>query len=241
MISIFQKEINTFFSSLIAYVVMGVFLVFLGLFVWVFPDTSVLTYKYASLDTLFSLAPLVFLFLIPAITMRSFSDEISFGTIEVLRTKPLKIWDIILGKYFASLFLVGFTLLPTIVYYYSIYQLGSPKGNLDSGGILGSYIGLFFLGSVFVSIGIWTSSLSKTQIVAFILAAFVSFLMYFGFEYASKLTVWGVTGSQWIDSMGISSHYSNISRGVLDSNDIIYFISANIIFLILTRITLQRD
>ena len=150
MLQIFRKELGTFFSSLIGYVVIAIFLLFLGLVIWVFPDYSILYYYYATLDQLFEISPLIFLFLIPAITMRSFSEERQSGTLEVLQSKPLTNWDIILGKYLASLALVVFALLPTILYYYTVYQLGSPKGNLDAGAVLGSYIGLFLLAATFV-------------------------------------------------------------------------------------------
>ena len=173
MIGIFLKEINTFFSSLIGYIVIGVFLVFLGLMMWVFPDSSLLEYKFATLDQLFSLAPIIFMFLIPAITMRTFAEENQNGTIELLATRPLHDMEIILGKYFASLALVVFALLPTLIYYYTIHQLGAPKGNLDSGAIIGSYIGLVFLSAAFVAIGIFASSLTDNQIVSFLLAVFI--------------------------------------------------------------------
>ena len=152
MLSIFRKEINLFFSSLIGYIVIGVFLVVLGLFLFVFPDTSILNFGFASLDPLFSMAPNIFVFLIPAITMRTFAEEQQSGTIELLITRPISDWQIILGKYLASFVLVAFALLPTLLYYYTVYDLGAPQGNLDSGGIMGSYVGLLFLAA-----GLWPS------------------------------------------------------------------------------------
>ena len=179
MYSVYRKEINSFLSSLIAYIVIIVFLMMVGLFMWVIPDTSVLSYNYATLDQLFTLAPLVFLFLIPATTMRSFAEERQTGTIEFLSTKPISELEIVGAKFLANLTLVLFALLPTAIYYYSVYKLGYPEGNLDSGGIMGSYIGLFFLAAVFVAIGIFVSSITNNQIVSFILAAFLCFICYF--------------------------------------------------------------
>ncbi|HHM20718.1 MAG TPA: gliding motility-associated ABC transporter permease subunit GldF, partial [Bacteroidetes bacterium] len=183
MLTLFFKEINTFFSSLIGYIVVGVFLVILGLVMFVFPDTSLLNYNYATLDQLFDIAPMVFLFLIPALTMRSFSEEQQTGTIELLATKPLTDWQIVLGKYLANLTLVAFALLPTLLYFYTVHELGSPKGNLDTGAIIGSYIGLFFLAGVFVAIGLFASSLTDNQVIAFLLAVFLCFIFYWGFYF----------------------------------------------------------
>src|SRR5688572_24468758 len=161
MLQVFSKEFNSFLNSLIAYIVIGVFLTAVGLLMWVFPDTSVLDYGYADMDTLFLLAPYVFIFLVPAITMRSFSEEKKSGTIELLITKPLSDWDIIAGKFLANFFLVLFALVPTVLYYYSIYRLGNPVGNIDTSGVIGSYIGLAFLAGVFCSIGLLASSLTR--------------------------------------------------------------------------------
>lgn len=239
MLSIYRKEINSFFSSLIGYMVITVFLVMIGLFMWVFSETNILDYNYATLEQLFSIAPLVFLFLIPAITMRSFAEENQKGTIEFLSTKPLTDLQIILGKYFANLTLVVFALLPTLIYYYSVYQLGSPPGNLDSGGILGSYIGLFFLSAVFVAIGMWASSITDNQIVAFILGAFLCFVFHWAFSYLSMLPLFTGSLDAFINKIGINYHYSSISRGVLDSRDIIYFLSMIVIFLLATHTSLS--
>jgi ABC-2 type transport system permease protein len=207
---------------------------------WVFSDTSVLDYNFATMDQLFSIAPLVFLFLIPAITMRSIADEKSKGTIELLFTKPLTIWQIILGKYFANVTLVVFALLPTLVYYYSIYVLGSPPGNLDSGAIIGSYIGLFFLAGAFVSIGMLASAITKNQIVAFILGAFLCFVCHWSFLYISALPIFGVSHELLIQKLGINYHYTSISKGLIDSRDIVYFISIIGIFLFSTTTILQH-
>lgn len=239
MISIFNKEINHFFSSLIAYIVIIVFLVVTGLFIWVIPDTSVLKYNFATLEQLFSMAPLLFLFLIPAVTMSSFADEKQQGTLELLSTKPITSTSIVLGKYLANHLLALFALIPTLIYYYSVYQLGSPVGNLDSGGILGSYIGLFFLAGVYVSIGIFASSLTHNQIVAFVIGAFLCFVVHYGFSFLSD-TIFDGQISNLISKFGIEYHYQSISRGVLDSRDVIYFISLIIGFNALTIFNISK-
>ncbi len=240
MLSIFAKEVNSFFSSLIGYIVIAVFLIILGLVMFVFPDTSLLDYKFATLDQLFDIAPMIFLFIVPAITMRFFAEENQQGTIELLATKPVRELEIVLGKYLAALLLVVFALLPTLLYYYTLYQLGSPKGNLDSGAILGSYIGLFFLAAVFAGIGIFASSLTNNQIVAFILATFLCFLLYYGFDYLSNLPVFVGRFDDLVQMIGIDYHYSSISRGVLDSRDLVYFLSVIAFFILLTLISLER-
>lgn len=240
MLSVYWKEVNSFFSSLIGYMVIAVFLIMIGLFMWVFSETNILDYNYATLEQLFSIAPLVFLFLIPAVTMRSFAEENQKGTIEFLATKPLTDLQIVLGKYFANLTLVLFAILPTLVYYYSVYNLGSPVGNLDSGGILGSYIGLSFLAAVFTAIGMWASSITNNQIVAFILGAFLCFFFHWAFSYLSLLPIFSGGINAFISKIGINFHYSSISRGVLDSRDIIYFISMIIVFILATLTSLSR-
>ncbi len=240
MLSIFIKEVNAFFSSLIGYIAVGVFLVILGLVLFVFPDTSILEYRYATLDQLFDIAPLIFMFLIPAITMRLFAEENQEGTIELLVTKPVKELSIIWGKYLAAMLVVAFSILPTLIYYYTIYQLGAQKGNLDSGAILGSYIGLVFLAGCFVAIGLFASSISQNQIVAFVLATFLCFLLYYGFFFFSKLPVFVGKVDDIIQMIGIDYHYSSISRGVLDTRDLIYFISVIGLFIMLTLLSLEK-
>ncbi len=240
MLSIFYKEINSFFSSLIGYITIGTFLAILGLMMWVFPDTSILGYNYATLDQLFDIGPLIFMFLIPAITMRSFSEEQQSGTIELLATKPLTDFQIVAGKYFASWLLVGFAILPTLLYYYTIHQLGSPVGNLDAGAIAGSYIGLLLLGGSFVAIGIFCSSLTNNQIVAFILATFFCFIFYYGFYFFSKLPIFVGKVDNVVQMLGIDYHYTSISRGVIDSRDVLYFLSLIIAFLVLTVTSIGR-
>lgn len=239
MYSVFKKEIHTFFSSLTGYLVISVFLLSIGLFMWVFSETSVLDYNFATLDQLFSIAPLVFLFLIPAITMRSISEEKAKGTLELLFTKPLTIYDIVAGKYFANLTLVLFAIIPTAIYYYSVYQLGSPPGNLDSGAILGSYIGLMFLGGAFVAIGMFASAMTYNQIAAFILGAFLCFFMHWAFLYISGLPVFASTFDLMIQKLGINYHYTNISRGLIETKDIVYFVSVIVFFIYATIIVIK--
>lgn len=239
MLTLFKKEINGFLNSLIGYIVMIVFLLMTGLFLWVFPlEFNVLDFGYAGLDGLFVIGPFVFLFLIPAITMRSFADEKKSGTLELLMTQPLTDLQVIFAKYFAGIVLVMISLLPTLVYYFSVYRLGLPPGNLDSGSIWGSYIGLFFLGASFVAIGIFASSVTDNQIVSFILAVFISFILYMGFEFIYTFLLSGKTGLI-IQSLGLNAHYSSMSRGVVDTRDLVYFIGITAIFILMTRLSLE--
>jgi ABC-2 type transport system permease protein len=238
MKALFLKEIRVFLSSLIGYVVMGVFLLITGLFLWVFPgDTNLLDMGFASLDSLFFVTPWVFIFLIPAITMRSFSEERRTGTIELLLTKPLSEWQIILAKYGAGLLLVWIALLPTLVYYITIYQLGNPVGNLDSGGIWGSYLGLFFLASAYVAIGLFCSSLTDNQIIAFLSAALLSFVMYSGFQSIANFDLLGSFDSL-VSALGMQAHFNSLGRGVVDSRDVVYFVIVTYLFLLLSRLVL---
>ena len=238
MYSIFKKEIRSFLSSLIAYVVTIVFLLIVGLFTWVFADGNILAQGYASLDTLFFMAPWIFIFLISAITMRSFSEEINQGTFEILSTKPITDFQIILGKYLAAVCLVAFSVLPTLLYFYSVYQLGLPKGNIDMGATWGSYIGLILLGGCYASIGIFSSAATSNQIVAFVLGMFLCFFFYVGFQQISNLSLFGGWDS-FIQNLGIQYHYDSISRGVVDSRDLVYFGSLISFFLGLTYIVLD--
>ena len=238
MYSIFKKEIRSFLSSLIAYVVIIVFLLIVGLFTWVFADGNILAQGYASLDTLFFMAPWIFIFLISAITMRSFSEEINQGTFEILSTKPITDFQIILGKYLAAGCLVAFSVLPTLLYFYSVYQLGLPKGNIDMGATWGSYIGLILLGGCYASIGIFSSAATSNQIVAFVLGMFLCFFFYVGFQQISNLSLFGGWDS-FIQNLGIQYHYDSISRGVVDSRDLVYFGSLISFFLGLTYIVLD--
>ncbi|WP_428330200.1 gliding motility-associated ABC transporter substrate-binding protein GldG [Mucilaginibacter sp.] len=238
MLSILKKEIISYLSSLVAYVTIGVFLLVLGLFLWVFPESSILDYGYAGLDSLFSTAPYLFMFLIPAITMRSLAEERKEGTFELLLTRPLTDLQIVLGKYLASIVLVFFALLPTVVYYYSVYTLGTPRGNIDTGGVIGSYIGLFLLGSGFAAIGLFASSISKNQIIAFTIAVFLCFFFYSGFDSLGQLLSLQGLGLQ---DLGITEHYQSVSRGVLDTRDLVYFIILICLFICLTLFVLTRQ
>ena len=239
MYALFNKEINGFLNSLIGYIVIIVFLVVIGLFLWVVPmQFNVLDFGYASIDGLFILAPFVFLFLIPAITMRSFADERKSGTLELLMTQPLTDLQVILAKYFAGVVLVIFSLVPTLIYTISVYRLVLPVGNLDMGGMWWSYICLLFLGSTFVAIGIFASSVSDNQIVSFIIAVFFCAFFYIGFELFYTFILSGKIGLA-IQSIGINAHYSSISRGVIDTRDLIYFISISVFFILLTKISLE--
>ncbi len=237
MLQVLSKEFSSFLNSLIAYVVIGVFLLGMGLLMWVFPDTSVMAYGYADMDTLFSLGPYVFIFLVPAITMRSFAEEKKAGTMELLFTKPLSDWDIILGKFLASFLLVLFALIPTLVYYYSIYALGNPVGNLDTPGIIGSYIGLSLLAGAFCAVGVFASCITPNQIVAFVVAAFLSFLLFSGFESISGMSFWSGDGLL-LKQLGILFHYESISRGLIDTRDVIYFLSVIFLMLSITKLIL---
>lgn len=240
MYSIFRKEIHAFFSSLIGYIVIGVFLISIGLFMWVFSETSVLDYNFATMDQLFSIAPLVFLFLIPAITMRSFAEEQGNGTLEILYTKPLTTWQIVGGKYFANIVLVLFALLPTLIYYFSVYQLGAPKGNLDTGAIVGSYIGLIFLSGAFVAVGMFSSILTNNQIIAFILGAFLCFFFHWAFSYIAMMPFFTGTLDLFIQKLGINYHYSSISKGLVDTRDLLYFVSIIFVFIYASVIILDN-
>lgn len=241
MLQVLQKELNMFFSSLAGYIVVGVFLVVMGLFMWVFPDYSVLEFCHASMGQLFDMAPWIFVFLVPAITMRSIAEEKQTGTIEFLITKPVHLLQIILGKYLAVVLLIIFALLPTILYYYTIYELGSPKGNLDSGSVWGSYLGLLFLGGVYAAIGLFASSLTKNQVVAFMVAAFLCFFFHWGFFYLSKLPVFLGSADRFIQTLGIEYHYQSMSRGVIDTRDVIFFLTYIAAFLGLTQLKISAN
>lgn len=237
MLAILSKEISGFFNSLVAYITIGIFLLVTGLLLWVFPDSSILEYGYAGLESLFNVSPYIFMFLIPAVTMRSFAEERKEGTFEFLSTRPLTDWQIVFGKYFACLLIVLLALIPTLIYYYSVYALGATKGNIDTGAVIGSYIGLFLLGGSFVSIGIFASSITKNQIIAFAIAVFLCFFVFIGFDSISQLLSFQSIDT-YITTLGINEHYQSISRGVLDTRDLIYFLSFIALFLVLTKTVL---
>jgi ABC-2 type transport system permease protein len=239
MFTLLKKEIQSFLSSLIGYIAITVFLLMVGLFIWVLQiDSNILDAGYATIEPLFVIAPWVFLFLIPAITMRSFADEKKSGTIELLLTRPLTDLQIVLAKYFAGFLLVLFALIPTLVYFISVYKLGNPVGNIDTGGMWGSYIGLLFLGAGFVSIGIFASVITENQVVSFILALFLCYFFYTGFDFIASFALFGKIDNL-VMGLGINNHYISMSRGVIDTRDIIYFLSLISLFLISTKTVLQ--
>lgn len=233
MFAIFQKEIGSFFNSLIAYIVMAVFLITIGLIVWVFPESNILDYGYADLNAFFSLAPYVLIFLIPAITMRSLAEESRNGTLELLLTKPLRNRDLILGKFLANWILVLITIFPTVLYYISVYKIGNPVGNVDSAAVFGSYIGLLLLSGVLVAMGIWSSSLNDNQIVAFVVGVFLAFIWYIGFSSLSSLFE-NSTISSLFSWLALDEQYRALGKGLIDSRNVIYLLSLTIFFLFLT-------
>lgn len=237
MFAILKKEINSFFASPIGYLVIGIFLVLNGLFLWLFKgDFNILDYGFADLSSFFLLAPWILLFLIPAVTMRCFTDEKKQGTLELLLTKPISKSNIVLGKYFGAFILIVIALIPTLLYVYTVYQLGNPVGNLDMGSTIGSYFGLLFLVAAYNAIGVFASTLSDNQIVAFISAVFICFVFYIGFEGIADFIA-----NNFVEQLGMNAHYKSMSRGVIDTRDIIYFISITVFFLILTKLKLNTE
>jgi ABC-2 type transport system permease protein len=240
MLTLLRKEINEFFSTITGYIVVIVFLVATSLFMWIFPTNfNVLDNGYATLNSLFTLAPWIFLFLVPAVTMRMIAEERKSGTMELLLTRPISDLQIVTAKYLASVILVIIALLPTLVYFVSIHYLGNPPGNLDVGGTVGSYIGLFFLASIYAAIGIFSSSLTNNQIIAFIIAVIISFIFYLGFEFLSSMWIFSSIDAFIVD-LGINAHYQSMSRGVIDTRDIIYFLSVIVVFIYLTKTVIQN-
>tara|TARA_R100000306_G_scaffold5149_1_gene7592 strand:- start:22519 stop:23235 length:717 start_codon:yes stop_codon:yes gene_type:complete len=236
MTALIKREITAFFASPIGYLVIGVFLLINGLFLWVFTgEYNFLDAGFADLSSFFQLAPWVLLFLIPAVTMRSFSDELKMGTLELLLTKPISLKNIVLGKYFGAVILIIIALIPTVLYIITISQLGNPPGNWDVGSTLGSYIGLLFLVLAYTAIGVFASTLSQNQIVAFIIAVFLSFVLYYGFEGITNLGI-----DFPIETLGMKAHFDSVARGVLDTRDIIYFISIAALFISFTIIKLKK-
>lgn len=237
MYAVFKRELFSLLNSLMAYITIGIFLLALGLLLWFFPDTSILEYGYAELTGFFTLAPFLFMFLIPALTMRSFAEERREGTYILLATRPLTDWQIILAKYWACLVLVFFAILPTLIYYYAIVQLGLPQGNIDGGAVTGSYAGLLLLGAAFTAIGIFASAVTKNQVIAFAVAVFICFIAYQGLDAMSR-----IFALQYLETillaLSVNEHYQSVSRGVLDTRDLVYFISFATLFLGLTRLVI---
>ncbi len=234
MWSLCKKEFRQFFSSLTGYIAISVFLLLTGLFLFVFPDTNILDFGYATLDKFFELAPWILLLLVPAITMRSFSEEFKTGTFELLQTRPLSPGQIVRGKFLGALFVVWLALLPTIIYVVSVQKL-SAEGGIDTGATIGSYIGLLLLAAVFTAIGVCASSFTQNAVVAFLLSAFACFIMSNGFNAISRIPAFKAGADYYIEMLGIDFHYRSISRGVVDSRDLVYFAAVIIFFLALTR------
>jgi ABC-2 type transport system permease protein len=241
MISILKKELTSFFSSPIGYLVIAVYLIINGLFLWVFDgDFNILQAGFADLNAYFFIAPWIFIFLIPAITMRSFSDEFNTGTIEILKTKPITNWQIIFGKYVGALLLVILAIIPTLIYVYSVFKLGNPPGNIEFGTTLGSFLGLLFLASAYTAIGIFSSTLSKNQIVSFIISVTICFFLYYGFEAFASYNLFGKL-DYTLQQFGMNEHYKSISKGVIDTRDLIYFLSITFLFLAFTNFNIQNE
>ncbi len=239
MWSISKKELAQFFSNLTGYIAIILFLLVNGLFLFVLKDSSIFEFGFASLDKFFELAPWVLLFLVPAITMRSLSDEFRGGTFEILKTKPLTPWQVALGKYFAVLIVLLFVIVPTFIYIFTIRSL-SASGSIDTGGIAGSYLGLFLLAAVFAAVSLCCSSFTNNAVVAFLVSAFTCLILYFGFNAISKLSVFRGSADYYIEMLGIDFHYRSISRAVLDSRDVIYFLSVIFLSLLITVKNLQK-
>lgn len=240
MKAIYWKELRIFFGSLTGYLVIGLFLILFGLLIWVIPGNSIFDIKFATLRPLFELAPFVFLFLIPAITMRMFSEEKGNGSLDLLMTRPVSTMDIILGKFLATCTLIFLALLPTCIYYFSLYELGAPKGNIDTGGVIGSYVGTLFLGGGFASIGLLASSITKNQIIAFLITVVGCVVLHWGFDVIADFSFLDGRYDLFIQKWGMAEHYRSIARGILDSADIFYFISVIAFFLLWTNYKLER-
>lgn len=238
MKSLFLKEITSFFGSLTGYLVLVLFLLAIGLLVWVFPESSVLDYGYADLESLFLYTPYVFTFLIPALSMRSLAEERRAGTWELLQTSPLSLTQIVLAKYLALLVLVFMAILPTLGYAYSISLLGDPPGNLDWAGFFGSWLGLLMIGATFTSVGLFASSLTSQQVVAFVLGVFLCFILYFGLTALAGM----VPGdwAYWVEELSLSYHYNSLSRGVIDSRDLFFLFGMIWVFLGATVLILKK-
>lgn len=239
MISIAKKELHQFFSSLTGYITINLFLVINALYLFVLKDSNIFDFGYATLNSFFEFAPWIFVFLIPALCMRSLADEFKSGTFETLRTSPVSKWQIVLGKYFAVLLVIIIALIPTLLYVITIHSLSS-AGGIDGGAIIGSYIGLFFLAAVFATISIWCSSLTSNAVIAFLLSAFACIILYFGFTAISKLPVFTGNADYYIEMLGIDFHYQSISRGVVDTRDLVYFLSIIFLFLFATQKNLNK-
>jgi ABC-2 type transport system permease protein len=238
MLSIYKKELRVFFNSLIAYVVIGVFLLLTGLMFWLYPGTNILDFGFADMTSFFTLCPYVFLFLVPAVSMKMFSEEFRSGTIELLFTKPLTSFQVVFGKFLATVSIVIIALVPTLVYYFTLRILGNPTGNIDTAAVIGSYFGLIFLAGSFSAIGIFASTLTKNQIIAFVFAAVLSYFFYDGIVQIAGLLPSSIAFI--FSNIGLSYHFESLSRGVIDSRDLLYFLSFIAIFLLLATTVIDK-
>jgi ABC-2 type transport system permease protein len=234
------KEFRQFFSSLTGMIALAVFLLLNGLFLFVFPDSNLLDFGYATLDKFFELAPWILTFLVPAISMRSFADEFRGGTYELLQTRPISQAQLAWGKYLGCLLIVTLALVPTVLYAFSLQSLSAANAGIDVGGTIGSYIGLFMLAAVFTAIGVFCSSITNNAVVAFIVSAFAGFLLYAGFNAISRIPGLASGADYYIEMLGIDFHYRSISRGVIELRDMIYFISIIVFFLLFTQRNLLK-
>jgi len=239
MFSLIKKELNAFFASAVGYMVIGLFLLANGLLLWVFKTNfNILNAGFANLNSFFNISPLLFFFLIPAVTMRSFVDEKNLGTYQLLKTKPIATTQLVLGKYFGNLILIILALLPSLIYVFTIYKLANPVGYIDFGPIIGAYLGLIFIASSYTAIGIFASAVSHNQIVAFLIAVVLCVIFYYGFEALSNFDLFhGLS----INLIGMKYHFQSISRGILDSRDLIYFISFSLLFLGITHKIIDKN
>ncbi|NAY91195.1 gliding motility-associated ABC transporter permease subunit GldF [Muricauda sp. JGD-17] len=240
MFAIFKREVQSFFTSSIGYLIVGSFLLLTGLFLWVFKgDFNIFDYGFADLGNFFLLAPWIFIFLVPAITMKSFSEEQKMGTLELLLIKPISVWQLVVGKFLGAFLLCVIAVVPTLIYIFAISSLGITAGNYDIGVVLGSYFGLLFLIAAYTSMGVFASTLSNNQIIAFLTGVFFCFLFFNGFDAVSSLFENDST-QQLIQSIGTKSHFDSIARGVIDTRDLIYFVSLTFLFLYLTNLRLKQ-
>jgi len=235
MFAILKKEIQSFFATPIGYLVIGLFLLANGLFLWVFKgEFNILEYGFADLSGFYFLAPSIFVFLVPAITMKSFSEEQKQGTLELLLTKPISLWQLVLGKYLGVLLLIVVALLPTLLYIYTVSQLGNPMGNIDLGATFGAYLGIFCVAAVYAAVGVFTSAISNNQIVAFLLAVILCFVLYYAFDSVTELL------DVNLEYFGLKHHFNTISNGVIDTRNMLYFTSTSALFLFFTKLTLTQ-
>ncbi len=239
MKALIRKELTLYFSNLSGYLISCLFLLITGLFLWVIPGNwNVFSAGYANIDGLFELAPWLYLFLIPAVSMRLFADEYRLGTMELLTTSPLSFWKIVWAKYVAGFIVILLSLLPSLIFVYSVNAMASPVGNVDMGAIIGSYLGLILLAAIYLSVGIFTSAQTDNQIIAFLLALILCYLLYAGLDFTSS-----VFSGQWADyvaSGGIAAHYDALSRGVVEISDLVYFVTVTVLFLFLTKMKVMR-